>query len=441
MNNSLINNNTNVKVCQECWKRKPGQKGNTKCGTCGGQYWKVNFSKNHPDYQQRKTRLKQNSKVLFHQTAPNFADLIIKSKQMKRGSTGMAGGGIYFACSPQETEGKAHQKGVILKCLVKLGNIKTVHVNGDTSITFQALLTQGYDSVLIPRPGGTEYVVYNYDQVIVISDNRGNKVGCEFGDNCTRNSSKHIAIFHKDKVKKSNPSSGNLVCKYGKLCYDSSLEHQKKWHSYEKKKGECKYGTKCYKTNQEHIKKYHTHDSVIPCKFGEKCTDQTPEHRKKFDHPSATQKRACWFGANCTDKSPEHQKNFEHQKTSDHTSSSIKKPCRYAANCTDKSPEHRNKFSHFTSSNSQDSDNEVEKPCRYGSKCHDQTAEHRKRFSHPMSSPFSAPPSPMTHSYPTTYSSNSAPSTPSFKAKKPCRYGEKCYDQKPEHRQKYDHNQ
>jgi len=453
------NNSTKTQVCQECCKARPGKNGNTQCATCGGKYWKVNFGKNHPGYQQRKARLSQNAKILYHQTAPNFADVIIKSKQMKRGSTGMAGGGIYFACSPQETEKKAHSKGVILKCLVKLGNTKTIHVNGDNTINFLGLLTQSYDSVLIPRPGGIEYVVYNYDQVIIVSDNRGNKVGCEHGDKCTRKSSKHIGIFHKEKAKKLSTATGNLVCKYGKFCSDFSEAHQKKWHSYEKKKGECKYGSKCYKTNQDHITKYHSHESAIPCKFGGKCYDQTPEHRKKFDHPS---KNACRFAEKCYDQTPEHRKKFdhpsknacrfaekcydtspEHRSNFDHPS---KKACRFGEKCYDTSPEHRNKFGHVSnSSDSSDSDSE-DTPCKFGAKCYNQDADHRKKYTHPSfpshSTPNSPSPSTPVHLYrPTrsTPSTPSAPSTPSFKAKKPCKFGEKCYNHDAEHRQKYDH--
>lgn len=36
---------------------------------------------------------------------------------------------------------------------------------GDSSITYKKLKNQGYNSVMIPRGGGTEYVVYTYKQV------------------------------------------------------------------------------------------------------------------------------------------------------------------------------------------------------------------------------------------------------------------------------------
>jgi hypothetical protein len=89
---------------------------------------------------------------------------------MLRGKTGLASGGIYFATSPSDTHHKAHHKGVILSVKVRLGRVKTISPSGDRSITFTSLKEEGYDSVKIPRSGGTEYVVYNYDQCSKIRD-------------------------------------------------------------------------------------------------------------------------------------------------------------------------------------------------------------------------------------------------------------------------------
>jgi hypothetical protein len=107
--------------------------------------------------------------TLYHQTDPSAADSILRDQRMLRGSGGMAGGGIYFATSPSDTQHKAKSHGVILSVKVRLGKIKTISSGGDTSITFTSLQREGYDSVKIPRPGGTEYVVYNYDQCSQIS--------------------------------------------------------------------------------------------------------------------------------------------------------------------------------------------------------------------------------------------------------------------------------
>ena len=84
---------------------------------------------------------------------------------MRRGTGGLAGGGIYFAVSKADTHRKAHKHGVILKADVDLGRILTISANGDSSITFRKLKSMGYDSVKIPRPNGVEYVVYNWAQV------------------------------------------------------------------------------------------------------------------------------------------------------------------------------------------------------------------------------------------------------------------------------------
>merc|ERR1711998_210914 len=84
---------------------------------------------------------------------------------MLRGSKGLAGGGIYFAETPQATEHKALHKGVILRCEVKLGRVLKLGHRGDCSMTYTKLKKMGYDSVMISRAGGMEYVVYNHEQV------------------------------------------------------------------------------------------------------------------------------------------------------------------------------------------------------------------------------------------------------------------------------------
>lgn len=79
-----------------------------------------------------------------------------------------AGGGIYFATTPEDANRKAKNHGALLTCRVNLGNLKTISEDGDTSLTFSKLLNEGYDSVLIRRVRGVEYVVYNYDQVQIL---------------------------------------------------------------------------------------------------------------------------------------------------------------------------------------------------------------------------------------------------------------------------------
>jgi hypothetical protein len=114
----------------------------------------------------REHRLAQGATItLFHQTDQSCADAICSSQRMERGSDGVAGGGIYFAASAEATHGKAHRRGVILSARVRLGRSLRLPASGDGSLTFQQLLARGYDSVIIDRHGGTEYVVYNWDQV------------------------------------------------------------------------------------------------------------------------------------------------------------------------------------------------------------------------------------------------------------------------------------
>ena len=107
---------------------------------------------------------------LYHQTDKKTADIIMKTQQMKPGSGGLAGGGIYFATTPELTGHKAHRHGVILEATVALGKIYTLEAAGDPSMTLQKLQSLGFDSVCIARPvsSGHEYVVYDPKQVLSI---------------------------------------------------------------------------------------------------------------------------------------------------------------------------------------------------------------------------------------------------------------------------------
>lgn len=118
-----------------------------------------------PKDQERQNRLNANTKTLYHQTSREAAETILACGTMFRGSDGLAGGGIYFATDPVHTEHKAEHKGVILECRVRLGNVKEITTAGDSTITFRSLTKEGFDSVLVPRVRGHEYVVYNLDQV------------------------------------------------------------------------------------------------------------------------------------------------------------------------------------------------------------------------------------------------------------------------------------
>ena len=104
---------------------------------------------------------------LYHQTDAGTAEIILRTQCMKPGSVGLAGGGIYFATTPELTGHKAHKKGVILEATVALGKIHTLVANGDPTMTLQKLKSMGFDSVCIARAvsSGQEYVVYDPGQV------------------------------------------------------------------------------------------------------------------------------------------------------------------------------------------------------------------------------------------------------------------------------------
>ena len=113
----------------------------------------------------RRQRLADGEVVMGYHQTDDAGKRGIQANGWKRGSSGLAGGGIYFARTPGETEGKAHHKGWIFECRVKMGNTKEV-MGGDGGITFGTLESEGYDSVTIRgRRTGIEYVVYNCDQV------------------------------------------------------------------------------------------------------------------------------------------------------------------------------------------------------------------------------------------------------------------------------------
>lgn len=136
-----------------------------------------NFPKpSREELEKRSRRLEHSpAKVLYHQTSKDSAKAILDSNKMLRGSSGLAGGGIYFATTPEHTNHKALAKGVILECEVVLGDIKTVPKSGDSSMCFRKLIHESKDSVLIPRDNGHEYVIYSHDQVVSIREYKKNR--------------------------------------------------------------------------------------------------------------------------------------------------------------------------------------------------------------------------------------------------------------------------
>lgn len=106
--------------------------------------------------------------VLYHQTGKEAVAAIRETNRMKCGTRGWAGGGIYFATNERDTKAKARTKGYMVIAKVRLGNVKVISATGDRNITFTSLILDNFDSVLIPRPNGDEYVVYCYDQVEIL---------------------------------------------------------------------------------------------------------------------------------------------------------------------------------------------------------------------------------------------------------------------------------
>jgi ubiquitin len=106
--------------------------------------------------------------ILYHCTTQSNADSI-ESCGFRCGSSGIAGGGIYFAASVQDASRKAHRNGVVLECEVDLGSVLDVGFDGDSSLSLARVRAKGYNSVRIPRNGdpGTEFCVYEPSRVRV----------------------------------------------------------------------------------------------------------------------------------------------------------------------------------------------------------------------------------------------------------------------------------
>jgi hypothetical protein len=115
--------------------------------------------------------------ILYHQTDAETAEVILRTQHMKPGSSGLAGGGIYFATTPELTGHKAQRKGVILEATVALGKILTLDADGDRTMTLQKLKSMGFGSVCIARAvsSGQEYVVYDPGQVLRIDREDGQR--------------------------------------------------------------------------------------------------------------------------------------------------------------------------------------------------------------------------------------------------------------------------
>ena len=142
--------------------------------TLEGVFYRIN---NPRQLATRRERLEATSPMtLYHQTDPAAARAILASQEMRKGSAGSLGAGIYFAESIAATDRKTQHRGVVLQCKVKMGREKE-YFSACPSISFRSLILEGYDSVIGKFfQTGTEYVVYNHDQVFDITCVRGDEL-------------------------------------------------------------------------------------------------------------------------------------------------------------------------------------------------------------------------------------------------------------------------
>ena len=118
-----------------------------------------------------------NKTLLYHQTGAPSTKAIIESGRMKVGTHGTAGGGIYFACTEQETR-KALTRGFVFMCLVKLGETLDIgrkrtsadFRKGFGKLDYKTLQMRDppVDSVSLQTGSGPECVVYHSDQVELV---------------------------------------------------------------------------------------------------------------------------------------------------------------------------------------------------------------------------------------------------------------------------------
>eukprot|EP01043_Picozoa_sp_COSAG02_P055178 COSAG02_NODE_6360_length_3624_cov_2.571915_2_plen_527_part_00 len=120
-------------------------------------------------------RITQNTQVLYHVTDAASARAIEESGVMLRGrSNCLFGSGIYFAKTVDIAARKARSAGAVVTAEVDLGRSYLPEA-GDATLGFRKLQEMGFDSVhgraapLGPLRFHDEYVVYNADQVRVVS--------------------------------------------------------------------------------------------------------------------------------------------------------------------------------------------------------------------------------------------------------------------------------
>jgi len=108
----------------------------------------------------------------YHQTQEKAAACIMASRQMKKGTAGVCGPGIYFATSPAMTRGKAHNFGFMIECRIFLGK-RLIVDRQDLSLNGDKVKGMGYDSVHCVRdkknPKKDEYIIYDWNRASIVS--------------------------------------------------------------------------------------------------------------------------------------------------------------------------------------------------------------------------------------------------------------------------------
>mmetsp|Transcript_50097 Transcript_50097/g.93736 ORF Transcript_50097/g.93736 Transcript_50097/m.93736 type:complete len:158 (-) Transcript_50097:121-594(-) len=127
-------------------------------------------------------------KTLYH--ISEYGKEIKTSGEMIRGSTGAVGGGIYFARSRAECEAKSTSDGYVIQARVLTGKAKKVRASKLKDYTFTKLYKKGYDSIkLVGFSSGTEYVVFNKDQVELCKVEKGQDSSTSSSSSSTSSSS------------------------------------------------------------------------------------------------------------------------------------------------------------------------------------------------------------------------------------------------------------
>jgi hypothetical protein len=130
----------------------------------------------------KKKKKKMGKIVLYHLTSKDAGKKIKKSGKMLRGKTGLFGGGIYFAGSVADCQGKTQNgNAVTIKALVDMGTaIYLPNGRNDAyNYTYTKLKKMGCNSVHASgMRTGDEYIVYNHARVKILSikDKYGKKI-------------------------------------------------------------------------------------------------------------------------------------------------------------------------------------------------------------------------------------------------------------------------